>query len=791
MDLQIEVTCDSIPASARALGYRSEEVVSAPFALRLGLRAPLRDEIDLDALIGQSISLSTTSGVGSAATAGRVESAEIVHVAGDGVLYALTIVPRLAKLAGGEHSRVFVDQSVPDVVRAVLALEGLSGDAVRFELRASYERREHVCQYRESSLAFVRRLVQREGILFAFEHVEGRDVVVFRDDVAAAPLCPTPLTWGPEAAHRAAVLDKPLVVALAAKRSVVPTAVRVHDHEPLTPSLHLEGRERVAAVGEGREHVEWAPNTTKTATAAARARILGEALRGRAKVYRGAATSPELRAGTRFQIAEHPVAALSQGYFVARVTHTVIAASASASERALFGWSADLGGAADAESSGAHACSAQFEAYADSAPFRTSAALSEARVDGLVDAWVDGPAESEYAQIDAHGRYHVRVRFDEQAGAAGGASMWVRMLQPHGGSLEGMHFPLRKGTEVHLLFLGGDPDRPVIAGVAPNLEKKSPVASFNASQNVVQTGGKNRLEIEDARGGQYLTMSSPTAASHLHLGAGAYQLALRTEGQGHVETGQSLEVEVLGPKTESVASDVTETYQASHTLEVGGAFTETRGAALTRQVLGPITTAITGTLVETVKCAAVELYQSGLSTSVSGGLTELRYDAGLTHHVTGAVTIRFALGQDTKVDGTLTLVIGGAVAETYGATTRTIDGDYEVKVDGTYSLWTPEHTLHVPQVGLNFSTLSRLSPLQFEWDPLKHSMSGKHFAVGGSKKSYVGVSASAFGLKVSLSGVSKSSSKASAKIAAVYVEGQIIKIGIRVLELDLGAHVHV
>ena len=35
----------------------------------------------------------------------------------------------------------------------------------------------------------------------------------------------------------------------------------------------------------------------------------------------------------------------------------------------------------------------------------------------------------------------------------------VRMMQPHGGTTEGFHFPLRKGTEVMIAFLGGDPDR--------------------------------------------------------------------------------------------------------------------------------------------------------------------------------------------------------------------------------------------------------------------------------------------------------------------------------------------
>ena len=67
---------------------------------------------------------------------------------------------------------------------------------------------------------------------------------------------------------------------------------------------------------------------------------------------------------------------------------------------------------------------------------------------------------SEYAQLDEHGRYKVRILFDESQRRAGQNSAWVRMAQPHGGEPEGWHFPLRSGTEVRLSFVGGDPDRP-------------------------------------------------------------------------------------------------------------------------------------------------------------------------------------------------------------------------------------------------------------------------------------------------------------------------------------------
>ena len=364
----------------------------------------------------------------------------------------------------------------------------------------------------------------------------------------------------------------------------------------------------------------------------------------------------------------------------------------------------------------------------------------------------------------------------------------VRMLQPHGGTIEGHHFPLRKGTEVHLLFMGGDPDRPVIAGVAINAVKPSPVSSGNASKNVIQTGGQNRLEMEDARGGQYVHMSTPTAESHLHMGAGPYQWALRTTGQGHFFTGQSLEVEVLGPKTETVASHVSETYSATQTLDVLGAFTETLQSTLTTNVLGPLTTSVSATLTETVTGAVTETYNAGQSTTVTGH-TSLTFDAGLTHHVTGAVDVELTASQDTKVTGPLDLTISGATTETFGPTKRTVHGTFDVNVDAAYTLTCPHKVLHVPHVGLNFGTLMRLSPFQMEVKGSTTETRGFQFKLAGSSKSYTGVGLSAFGATIALYGAIISSGT-SLSFAAFRKEDQLLKVGIRGISIELGPSLH-
>jgi type VI secretion system secreted protein VgrG len=71
------------------------------------------------------------------------------------------------------------------------------------------------------------------------------------------------------------------------------------------------------------------------------------------------------------------------------------------------------------------------------------------------------------------------------------------MAQSYSGAGYGHHFPLHKGTEVLLVHIDGDPDRPVIVGSVPNPQSPSPTTTKNATQSVIQTASGLRLEMED------------------------------------------------------------------------------------------------------------------------------------------------------------------------------------------------------------------------------------------------------------------------------------------------------
>jgi len=99
-------------------------------------------------------------------------------------------------------------------------------------------------------------------------------------------------------------------------------------------------------------------------------------------------------------------------------------------------------------------------------------------------------------------------------------------------------FPLLKGTEVLLSFLGGDPDRPVITGSVPNSENPARVTMSNATQSGINTPGGHYLAMEDSASGPMMQMGAPVGNTKLTLGEGSVSGAeLQTDNHMQLTSG--------------------------------------------------------------------------------------------------------------------------------------------------------------------------------------------------------------------------------------------------------------
>ncbi len=560
------LSAPSLPASSRPLDFYGREGISQlyRFDLRFSVAHAESLDFDLDAGLGRRASLVVHADDGSARQRfhGIVSALEVHSERAEGAVYSAVLVPKLWELTLSRHSRVWVDQRLPDILEDVLRRAGLGGDDYELRLSGRFGALEHVCQYRESDFDFVSRWMEQAGIYYFFEHGDAQErLVVTNDKAAHASLGPAHLfATGAAEGSNAEGLRAFRVRAMAQPRTY-----KVTDYNPLTPDTALSHEQR-ASEGAGHAVTRHAVADASTPPDARRAATQhAEGAQTRRRECSGEGRVHVVAPGFRFDLEDHPRADLNASWLVTEAEH-----------RGTMGLPGDLSGGS---------YSVRFRGVSADVQFRPPARTPIPYVPGVETGVVDGAADGDYAQIDEHGRYLVRLHFDETSHTAGRCSARIRKLQPHGGEPEGWHLPLRKGTEVVIMFLGGDPDRPVIAGAVPNPLTPSVVTADNHTFDVIHTAGDNRVEIEDEEPRQCIVIWSPQKRSYVHLGAHhpatvhipmrTHNTVASTDGDGLIHHGGDQDITVGGHKRERVKKAVKETYHANQTVEVRGDVTET------------------------------------------------------------------------------------------------------------------------------------------------------------------------------------------------------------------------
>jgi type VI secretion system secreted protein VgrG len=643
-------SCAALPSEIlRVRSFSCEEALGRPY--RLVVYADLNAEPgDLEVALGKPGSLSFAGTV----FHGVLFEIELLLAVDARRLYRLTLAPELHALGLSQHSRVYIDTSVPELITNVLDRNHITG----YELRLSgkYPQRRHICQYQESDLAFVHRWMEREGIYYYFLHQEdGSKLVICDDKDWHDDAQPATVRYYPSAPG-----DGLAEEAFSSWRRVyagVTAGVSLGDYDYQKPMLQISASQARAARG-SEEHVRFEDNLPDQAEAARLAAVRAERLRAAQVRFEGRGRALGLHPGLRVELEDHPRDGFNQRYQLSRVTHQGGDLHDEPEiERAL--------GLPRAE----EAYHVLVEALPADVQYRPERCTPWPEVRGVESAVVDGEAESPYAQIDAAGRYRVRLFFDEAESPDGAASAWLRMQQPHGGLPEGHHFPLRKGTEALVAFVHGDPDRPYIMGAAPTRRTPSTVTQHNHTQNVVQTGGLSRVEIEDQEGQQYVDISTPPEGTFVHLGAhaglGDHNIVVSTKGDGLHHAGGNRDLTVGGVQTEDVTGNLKEEYAANQTIHVDGAFTETINSGET----------------QTISSGSMQTIDGGLTQTISGGETRT-VSGGLTETITG--------GRTQDITGATVETIGGSLNQTVtGAVSVSTPATYMLNASGGITMVTP------------------------------------------------------------------------------------------------------
>ncbi len=654
----------AFPPTAQVTAFVGREAISRTYEFDIALKLTGLD-VDVAAAVGARGTLTIDRGLGAPPFVfhGILSSVELINDFGAYGLYVAKLVPTYWQLTLTHHSRIFTDASIPEIFEALLKEGGLGADDYRLSLWNDYSKLEHVCQYRESNYDFIARLAEREGIYFYFEQGEGREVLVFTDTRSAhKKLGAKPVKYF--AAPPGDVSAGESLRSFRCRSNALPGRVKVADYNYLKPSLEVTGSADLSGKG---DIVLWGENVKTPGESTRYASIRAEEIAARQTIYTGMGPQFYLRPGYTFLLEEHPRIVFNSEYLVTELEHIGNQSASAEDLELLFG---------------VHPTKEVYLATVHAIPhatqYRAERKTRWPRVDGIVDGVVDGMAASPYAQIDGHGRYKVNVFFDEGDAIDGSRSTWVRMLQPHSGAVEGHHFPLRKGTEVHLVFLGGDPDRPVIVGAAHNAETPSVVTQSNYTKNVIRTGSNNYIEMEDLLGSTHVHVFAPKFNSSLHLGAGGYNFDLRTDMNGHIYTGNNLDVDVMANKTEDVFGTITETYVGPFMTTVTNPVTQQYNATLHETVEGAVTVRYNNSLDLQVTANTTQVYMSVVDLNVQAANTE-RFDSTYDETVTGKMTGIYLGSRSEEVTGEDKLLVTG-VQDIH------VTGDATEKIDGTYNL---------------------------------------------------------------------------------------------------------
>jgi len=464
------------------------------------------------------------------------------------VFYQATLVPRLWQADLYRENQLFLDKTVPDVIEEILGQAGLTTDDYELNVTGQYPEWEYICQFGETDFDFISRWMEREGIYYYFEQTEEFEKLIITDnssrheDISGT----STIDYHPSSSLRAR--EEEIVRELTCRQKILPRKVILRDYNYRRPDLELRVEADVDAEGRG-DVYSYGEHFKTTEEGNALASIRAEELLCREVIFHGESTVIPFCPGFIFELMGHYRDSYNQRLLITELEHEGNQAGV------LFGGDERI-----AEDVSELVHFNRFVCIPADVQYRPERKTLRPRFYGTMNARVDATGDGQYAEIDEEGRYKIRLYFDQSGRGDSKASRWIRMAQPYAGAEYGMHFPLHKGTEVLLTFVGGDLDRPIICGSVPNQETASPVNSDNQTLCMIKTGGNNQLVCEDRKGMEYVLQSSPCENTKVRYGAasktGPAGIEISTDANEQTKIGQKRSLEVTGDQKYDFKSNV-------------------------------------------------------------------------------------------------------------------------------------------------------------------------------------------------------------------------------------------
>jgi len=437
-------------------------------------------EIDFDALIGTHATVTLDTAAGTRLFDGIVTEARWLGAGENVVRYSLRLQPWFFLASLRRNQRIFHDKTVVQIVSEVLSEHAEAG---RFEVALShdYPVLEYTVQFRESDMAFVRRMLERHGISYHFQHAVGAHKMVLSDVVESHPSIGT-RPYHPAQGHHQQDIEH--FRSWHPARRIGTGAVRLTDYNFKKPNAAMTAEAMGdAAYPNGKiESFDWPGDYLAQSRGKVVARLRAQSERGQDRRYQAEGDIPGLAAGTRVTLAGDAVPGVGEEFLCLVAEHR---------------FSSDSYGTGTAAEECAYA--GHYILMPSTAPMVPERKTPRADVRGPQTAKVVGEGEID---CDEYGRILVQFHWDTVAAQ----SMRCRVSQNWAGAgWGGMVIP-RIGMEVLVEFLDGDPDQPLVTGCVYNganpvpydLPKNKTRSTFKTKTH--QGKGFNELRFEDERG---------------------------------------------------------------------------------------------------------------------------------------------------------------------------------------------------------------------------------------------------------------------------------------------------
>ena len=553
--LVVEFKCeDADPTTLHVNSLLLNERIDGEYEAHVMLAS--QDEFDARALLGADCELTVLRGVVErrrlfGVIAEIEDRGEVDHLHWAKV----RIMPAFALLDLGHNTRIWQHTSVRDIISAVLEAS-LGAYGRSFDLGASTRGagvRDYCVQYRESDRAFVRRLLEEEGLAYDYVHDAKVEVLTIRDANEQYPKFENidgsdeiPLVeHDPEQILLESIQD------LGYARKLTVTGALRRDYDWLDPHNWLDetaggpsprGRERRLYLHQDRRYIH--DDLSDQASDQTAAEVFeGELLHGHSNV---SALTP----GHRFSLTD-ATSEIEQEYLVTSIVHDYRAS----------------------EDGGTYAN--QFTCGPATVLYRPLRLTPKPRVRGPHTATVVG----DEIHTDEHGRIQVQFHWEETPSHAANASCWIRCAQSWSGPGWGAQFIPRRGMEVVVEFLEGNPDRPLVTGCVYNGANEFP---FEVPANKTQSGwrtrsspnseGYNMLRFEDAAGQEEI---------HIH-GQKDWSIVIENDKDQHIHHDET--TRVYHDRTKTVDHNEDETIGNDRTITVGSNHTEVIGVDMSQTV---------------------------------------------------------------------------------------------------------------------------------------------------------------------------------------------------------------